>query len=245
MIQANISRASAARPAAAANPFGVGLCHLQDCSLIAEADHRIANHLTMLAGHVRLKAANLARQPGSPDLATAALLLGIESEIAAVARLHRQLSGGAARASADLAHELHEVCAPFRSGLSGDVVLIEDFEAGCTGTADQILPLTQIVTEVITNALKYAYAAGLRGFIEARLRRAGPATAVIEIADHGSGFPAAFDAATSGGLGFRIIRALTEQLRATASFTSSDDGVRFTLTVPLARIAPARRRTVG
>ena len=214
---------------------GSGLCRVQDCSLIAEADHRIANHLALLAGHVRLRAAELARRPeASGREAIRLLLVGVEAEISAVARLHRKLSAGSARAPADLADELHEVCAPFRSGLSGDVVVIEDFEAGCDVTADQILPLTQIVTEVITNALKHAYADGLGGLLIARLRKAGPGSAVIEIVDHGPGFPSAFNPATDGGLGFRVVRGLTVQLDATASFSSSADGVCFRLTLPLA-----------
>lgn len=214
---------------------GSGLCRVQDCSLIAEADHRIANHLALLAGHVRLKAADLAKRPeASGRDAIQLLLLGVQAEISAVARLHRKLSGGNAQAPSDLAHELHEVCAPFRSGLSGDVVVVEDFEPGCAVTADQILPVMQIVTEVITNALKHACGDGGGGLLMARLRRGDPGSAVIEIVDHGPGFPSAFNPATDGGLGFRVVRGLTVQLHATASFSSTADGVCFRLTLPLA-----------
>jgi two-component sensor histidine kinase len=214
---------------------GEGLCRLHDCSLIAEADHRIANHLALLAGHVRLKAAELAKRPeASGREAIQVLLLGLQAEIAAMARLHRKLSGGNAQAPSDLAHELHEVCAPFRSGLSGDLLLVEDFEPGCPVTAEQILPVTQIVTEVITNALKHAAGDGRGGLLTARLRKGEPSSALIEIIDHGPGFPSAFNPATDGGLGFRVVRALTLQLEATASFSSSAAGVRFTLSLPLA-----------
>jgi two-component sensor histidine kinase len=214
-----------------------GLCRRQDCSLIAEADHRIANHLALLAGHVRLKAAELAKRPeASGRDAIQLLLLGVQAEISAVARLHRKLSGGNAQTSSDLADEMHEVCAPFNSGLSGDLVVVEDFEPGCHVTADQILPVTQIVTEVITNALKYAAGDGRGGLLVARLRKGEPGSAVIEIIDHGPGFPSAFNPATDGGLGFRVVRALAVQLEATASFSSTAEGLRFTLTLPLARI---------
>lgn len=215
--------------------MGAGLCRLQDCSLIAEADHRIANHLALLAGHVRLRAANLDKHPeASGPEAVQLLLLAVQAEISAVARLHRKLSAGNAHAPADLAGELHEVCAPFRSGLSGEVVVIEDFQAGCAVTAHQVLPLTQIVTEVITNALKHAYADGRRGPLFARLRRMEPGSAVIEVIDRGPGLPNTFNPATDGGLGFRIVRALAAQLQATASFASSREGVHFKLTLPLA-----------
>jgi two-component sensor histidine kinase len=114
--------------------------------------------------------------------------------------------------------------------------VVEDFEPGCHVTADQILPVTQIVTEVITNALKYAAGDGRGGLLVARLRKGEPGSAVIEIIDHGPGFPSAFNPATDGGLGFRVVRALAVQLEATASFSSTAEGLRFTLTLPLARI---------
>jgi two-component sensor histidine kinase len=117
--------------------------------------------------------------------------MGVQAEISAVAHLHRKLSGGNARAPSDLAHELHEVCAPFRYGPSGDLVVVEDFEPGCSVTVDQILPVTRIVTEVITNALKHAAGDGGGGLIVARLRK-GDRVRPSLIIDHGPGFPGAF-----------------------------------------------------
>ena len=94
--------------------------------------------------------------------------------------------------------------------------------------------MTQIVTEVITNALKHAAGDGRGGLLVARLRKGEPGCAVIEIIDHGPGLPTTFNPATDGGLGFRIVRALAAQLHATASFASSGEGVRFKLSLPLA-----------
>lgn len=113
-------------------------------------------------------------------------------------------------------------------------LLVEDFELGCRVTAEQILPVTQIVTEVITNALKHAAGDGRGGLLMARLRKGEAGSAAIEIIDHGPGFPSAFNPATDGGLGLRVVRALTVQLEATASFSSTANGVRFRLTIPLA-----------
>jgi two-component sensor histidine kinase len=182
---------------------------------------------------MRLQAAKIARQAEAPTHdAVQLLLLRFDAEISAVARLHRQLSAGKWRAPADVADELREVCAPFRSGLSGAATVIEDFERGCTVTPDQILPLTQIVTEVITNALKHAYAGERNGVIRVNLRKAGDGAAVVEIVDQGWGFPVGFNPVTDGGLGFRVVRALAEQLHAAVAFDSSGEGVRFRLTLP-------------
>lgn len=218
-----------------ADLLGASACRLPECSLIAEADHRIANHLSLLAAHVRLQAADLDRQGADFSGASVRLLLlEIGAQITAVARLHRQLSAGDRYSPLDLADQLHDVCAPFQSGLSGVVVIIEDFDRGCLATPENVLPLAQIVTEVITNAIKHAYPQGCGGVIVVRFRKTNTARAVVEVVDHGPGFPVTFDPATDGGLGFQVVRALARQLSSEATFTSSSKGVRFRLSLPLA-----------
>jgi len=223
------------RPEATAPEFSggpSGLCQGQACSLIVEADHRIANHLALLATHLRLQAREFARQTEPMTREAASLLFAhLDGQISAVARLHRRLSGAEARACVDLASELHAICAPFQAGLSGGVVIVEDLDDDCTVTSRQLLPLAQIITEVITNALKHAFPNG-RGMLLVRQRRRDGGSAQIEIQDHGRGFPPAFDPLTGGGLGFRVVRALAAQLRADIAFESSSAGVRFRIALP-------------
>jgi two-component sensor histidine kinase len=136
-----------------------------------ESDHRIANHLAMLAGMVRLKAADLTQQRGQLTMADAQLLLdGVRTQIEAVAHLHRALAIGGPHASIDLAERLHDVCASLSSMLVGRIALIEDLAAGCGIGADRILPLTPIVAEVLTNAIKHTTPAGGGGRILVRAR---------------------------------------------------------------------------
>lgn len=225
-------RPEATGPEFAGGPFGP--CQGQACSLIAEADHRIANHLAFLAAQVQLQVLELARQTEPMTREAASLLLaGLDGQISAVARLHRRLSGGRAQARVDLATELHAICAPFQAGLSGGVVIVEDLADDCAVTSDQLLPLAQIVTEVITNALKHAFPDG-RGMLLVRQRGREDGSARVEILDQGTGFPLEFDPLTDGGVGFRVVRALAAQLRADVAFESSGTGVRFRIDFPLA-----------
>jgi two-component sensor histidine kinase len=225
------SQPTPARRPVATSEFDGEACLRRDCSRIAEADHRIANHLALVAAQAHLRATELNRQPDGLSRDSACLLLlGIEAEISAVARLHRLLSAGGAKASADLADQLHEVCASFNSGLSG-AVLLEDLSRGHVVDAERLLPITQIVTEVITNAVKHACPDG-KGAILVRLREAEAGKTVIEVVDHGPGLPPGFDPSRDGGLGFRLVRALAKQIRAVTTFHSSDEGVRFELALP-------------
>ncbi|MDP3852452.1 sensor histidine kinase [Phenylobacterium sp.] len=205
-----------------------------DCRLIEEANHRIANHLSMLAAFARLKAIEMARQsPAEPTGESVQLFLeSIRTQIEAIARLHRSLAANGRRTSADLSEHLHEVCAPLASLLTGRIELVEDFAPGCRAPTDQILPLTQIVSEAITNAVKHAYAPGQAGKILVRSRQPRLGALVIEIADNGPGLPVAVDAASGGGLGLRLMRALGKQLGARIEFRSQDAGLTVRVTLP-------------
>jgi two-component sensor histidine kinase len=209
-----------------------GVCG--DCAIAKEADHRIANHLSLLAGLIRLKAADLAGQATEPtNEAVQILLENVRSQIEAVARLHRMFAVGGWRGS-DLGEHLHGMCAPLISILSSRIVLIEDLSPGCQVQPDQILPLGQIVAEVITNAVKYAYPLGQAGKILVCSRRDGAETIVVGVVDNGPGLPDSFDTSTDGRLGFQLVRALSKQLGATIEFESEYPGLRFRLTLPLA-----------
>jgi two-component sensor histidine kinase len=203
-----------------------------DCLIVREADHRIANHLAMLAGFVRLRAAEVARQPAGAQGRDGQLLLeSIAAQIEMVARLHRTLTTPGA-ASPDLGDHLREVCAPLVAALSGQVDFVADFQPGCVVPVAQVLPLTQIVAEALTNAIKHATRPEGRGAILASCRRNHRGALCIEVADNGGGFPDAFDPAVGGGLGFRVMRALARQLGAEIEFDSHDQGVRFRMTLP-------------
>ena len=196
-----------------------------DCSLVVEADHRIANHLAMLSGYVRLKASGVS---GEARL----LLENVGAQVDAVGRLHRALATHGHHGSVDLSEHLRAICAPFASGLGGAVKLIQDIPAPCPVRADQVLPLSQIVSEVITNAFKYAHADGQAGVVLVRCRGGEGGAVQIEVMDDGPGLPAGFDPATDGGLGFRLIRSLGRQVGAAMAFKSTGLGLRFRLTLP-------------
>lgn len=192
-----------------------------DCSLLVEADHRIANHLGMLSGYVRLKAAGV-------DGETRLLLETIGAQVDAVGRLHRALAAHGQHGAVDLSEHLRMICAPFAAGLAGGAKLIQDIPTACPVRADQVLPLSQIVSEVVTNAFKYAQG----GVVLVRCRRGEAGGVEIEVVDDGPGLPAGFDPGADGGLGFRLIRALSRQVGASLAFESAGQGLSVRLTLP-------------
>jgi len=201
-----------------------------DRSLLAEADHRIANHLALLNAYVRLKAADMARQTAEPSRASMGLLLqGVGAQVRSISRLHRALAYDGSGASADLGGFLQEICASFTDGLSGSIKLEEKLAPGITVRPDQALALGRIVSEVITNAVKHGHGGDT---ILVHCGRDNIGAVLIEIDDDGPGLPEAFDPLTDGGLGFRLLRRLGEQLGAAITFQSTGAGLHFRLMLP-------------
>ena len=198
---------------------------------LSEADHRIANHLAMLSAYVTLKTAEFERAaPTRDDLRV--FLQGLNGQICGISRLHRLLMSRP-NADVELADVLREVCSPFAGPMAGRVVIIEDFAVGCVVAPDQILSISQIVTECVTNSAKHAYPGNRRGVVLVRCRRPATGRVVVEIRDTGIGLPAQVDPRSDPGFGFRLMRALSDGLRATLQFDSHSTGLLVRLSLPL------------
>ena len=203
---------------------------------LSEAQHRIANNLALIAGYTRLQAARVdkASAPLRPR-EVAILLEEVAARIETVGRLHRTLSNDPGAGVVDLGRHLAAVCVSLSETLSfaGDVTFSHRHEAGCLVRADQATPLALLVSELVTNALKYAHPTGVAGRIIVGCRLEGPGRLVVEVSDDGVGLSEGFDPAVDGGLGFRVIRGLARQLRGQLAFSSEGVGLTVRLGLPV------------
>lgn len=201
------------------------------CQIVREADHRIANHLSLLASFVRLSARELSSesQGGQPEIQL--LLSRISSQIETVSRLHRALASEPG-AAADLGLSLRELCTSLELALVGRASLIQDLPAGHHVGPDQILPITHIVAEAVTNAIKHAHPRDGRCVISVGCGATEDGRRWVEVADNGGRHSNAFDPNSAGGLGFRLMYALAKQLNAVLNFKTTDAGLRVSLALP-------------
>jgi two-component sensor histidine kinase len=210
-------------------------------TLAMEANHRIANHLAAVVGLMRLHAAGVTS--GRRTMTTEEvrlLLLEIAGRIDTVGQLHKLLAQRPRDAVVNLGDFLREVCAIAVSSLSltGETSLNYDCSPGCSVPPQQVVPLALIINELVTNAVKYAHPSGVPSRVEVNChQQAGNGGVLVEVADDGVGLPEGFDPAVDGGLGLRVVRALSEQLGATLSYDSNELGLSARLLVP----SPARR----
>ncbi|PZX48786.1 two-component sensor histidine kinase [Cereibacter changlensis] len=202
-----------------------------------EADHRIANHMAMLSGYVRLKVGELSAMPDAPEkITTLRLVESIGAQIAAVAELHRMLTARSRLHSGDIGAQLSSICDAFRAGPACKALISYDGDPDCLLPVHKVLPVSQIVSEMVTNALKYGHRAGLVGMVKVSCRKMpDDGGLLISVEDNGNGLPDVTAGAGSdplaGGVGVQLVRALARQVGGAISYDSSPDGLTFRLLV--------------
>ena len=202
---------------------------------ISETNHRIANNRAILASAVGIRATEVSRRRRHLSHEEGSLLLGeIRAKILTIAWLHRFLSSEPAADCLDLNDHLYRVCETLLSVLSDAqrATLVRIGAGECFVPVGKVIPLSLIVTELVTNSLKYAHPANAPGMIFVGCREETDGSLIVEAADDGVGLPEGFDPATGGGTGARTIRALVKQLGAQVSFDSGPIGLRFKLRLP-------------
>ncbi|HYG28131.1 MAG TPA: sensor histidine kinase [Caulobacteraceae bacterium] len=207
-----------------------------------EANHRIANNLAVIAGLVRLHAANVAASTEHLRRhEVEAILDEISTRIDTVGRLHRLLSDLDAGAQVDLGEHLRHTCEAIVESLarSNRVVLSCRRDAPCLLAPDQAGPVALIVSELVTNAIKHAHPTGVPGKILVRTGQGLAGSVYVDVEDDGIGLPEDFDPWSQGGLGLRVIRGLSQQLNARLIFDAEGIGLKVKLIVPVMALEPA------
>ena len=199
------------------------------CDLIREADHRIANHLALLASYVRLKANELAAQGERDDVATTQMVLGaVGVQLDLIAGLHRGFLNASPETAVQLPARLEQVCQTVRGGLARGVLTV-DLPSSYPMAPSLVAPVTQAVAEALINAVKHGARPGEAPRIALRATRTPGGGLVIEIADRGPGLTG--DARPTGS-GMRLMRALCDQVGADLAFETRAEGLLVRMTLP-------------
>jgi len=111
---------------------------------------------------------------------------------------------------------------PIRLNIAVDEVKLE---------VDTIIPLGLVINELISNALKYAFTNQTSGVITINLKLVNK-TLSLFVADNGKGLPEGFAIENISSLGFRLIKAFSEKLKAKLDIQSSEKGTKISLEIP-------------
>ncbi|PHR21142.1 MAG: hypothetical protein COA41_02190 [Sphingopyxis sp.] len=190
--------------------------------LLYEVNHRVKNSLQLVNSLLSLQAGQ-----GSDELR-----LNLEearARIGVVARLHGQLYLSSMHDRIEAGAFLESMVADTVKALKpiDSITSVSESEDEIMLLLDQAIPLAIVVNELVTNALKYAFAEQTEGTVSLAVRKKPDGKIEIEIRDDGCGLPEAFDPAASSGLGMRVSYALVQQLRGKLTFSASDKGTVF------------------
>ena len=166
-----------------------------------EVDHRVMNSLQFVSSLLQLQSRNGA------STETREQLLAAAHRVRAIARTHRVFSADETRDRLPIVPHLRELC--------GELAGILDAEIGVEGAPetsvpkDQVLAIGLIVNELATNARKHGAGRIVVSFglIEGEHE--------LAVTDEGHGLPTEFSTAGAAGhgLGMKVVRALTAQLK--------------------------------
>ena len=197
--------------------------------LLRELSHRVANNFATVASLMRRQAATVA----DPDAKSA--LTQAVNQITVMARIHRRLHTGGEDASVDAGRFIGDLCEDLKDALaSGSPIAISPRVANYPLPLAQAVPLGLIVNELVTNAVKYAFADGRAGTIWVSLERRSREL-VLEVRDNGTGIS---QSKTRSGIGHMLIEALSQQLGGRLAIVSSRGGATISVAFPAA--SPAR-----
>ncbi len=198
--------------------------------LLREADHRIANQLTVVIETIKAQLAQVRRGPDYLSRDTACSLLeDSAAKVLSIARLHRHLAQRPHGDTVDVGDLLIEVLREIVSSLSldGKLRIAQRLSSGSIVSVEQAQTISLLVMEIVMNAIKHAHPTGVPVEIAIVCARTASGNILLELDDDGIGLPEGFDTARDGGLGFRLIRALAQKLDATLVIQSDTLGLSF------------------
>jgi len=196
-------------------------------ALLSEVNHRVANSLQLVSAMVGMQASAL------EDAGARAALEDTQRRITAIAQVHRRLYTSDNVEQVDMQEYLGALVEEL-----GETWSAEGAQRVLSLAADAIhLPtdravsLGVIVTELVSNACKYAYPA-ISGEVRIGLARDGDHHFVLSVEDDGIGIT---DGAKprGTGLGTRLIRAMAQSLQSAVEYDPGHRGVRATLRAAL------------
>jgi len=191
--------------------------------LLVEVNHRAKNSLAIAASLLAIQGRR------QPDPAVKALFDEAQSRLNAMARVHDLLSKSERSQRVDVATYVTDLCEALRPITESDdrIRLEAEVEQGILVDADTAVPLGIVLTELVTNAVKYAFPDLRSGTIRVQLQRGPQGWVEVLIRDDGIGM----SHLREGSLGYGLVRSLVEQIRGEMT-TRSDAGLTVTISFP-------------
>ncbi len=192
--------------------------------LLREMEHRVANSLQIIASILLLKARSVTSEETRQHLKDA------HQRVLSVAEVQRHLHTEAGLEEIDVVSYLSKLCSSLASSMVGDVqpIAVNVTAQGGRIDSQKAVSLGLIVTELVLNAIKYAFPMEkAKALIQVTYETDG-GDWKLTVSDNGAGKPATIVA--NAGLGTAIVEALVKQLEAKIEVISDSNGTSVSVT---------------
>jgi PAS domain S-box-containing protein len=202
--------------------------------LLREIHHRVKNNMQVISSIVSLQKSSFR------DETDRRMVGDTQARIRSMAQLHELLYGSKDLSSIDPAEYLRSIAGEISLSYGKSRIRVEAQSDAMP--IDEAMPFGLVATELLTNAVKYAYPPDEMGDILVSYTRTD-AERRLEVRDFGAGLPPEIDPAASASLGFTLVRSLVEQIGGRLSIAEARPNARLPgLRVVLAFPEPSRGR---
>lgn len=195
--------------------------------LLKEIHHRVKNNLALIRSLIIVQSSPI------KDEIVLNMFKDLISRVASIGLIHEKLYKSEDFHSINLDNYLSELMESHASTFSdkdSPIIFEKDIDQVALDI-NTIIPLGLIITELITNSIKYAKTSTGECVLTIRVKKDN-STVTIIVADSGPGFPESVLEGEKKGTGFKLIHVLIEQLNGLIVF-ENDNGAKTTLTIPL------------
>lgn len=194
--------------------------------LLQEMEHRVANSLQIIASILLLKARAVSSEETRQHLKDA------HQRVMSVAEVQRHLHASEGIDQIDVGTYLTTLCGSLAASMVGESQLTTVRVMADTGTigSDRAISLGLIVTELVINAVKYAFPDAKADAVILVTYEIDGADWKLTVSDNGIGKNTDDAAANTVGLGTAIVQALVKQLNAVMEVVSGGDGMTISIT---------------
>jgi len=198
--------------------YSVSEAREHSATLFRELQHRVANNLQFVAALLSERRRGLRSDPAALSALDAA-----QQRLDMMSRVHRRLHNPR---SVDLpvGDYLHALCTDLIGASDSPGVELTVDAQPVVLTLDQLMSVSLIVAELVTNCLKHAFRGRSGGRIAIDLRRSS-GSCILTVADDGPGLPPDFEKRVSGSLGQGILHSLAGQLHGHIGFSRGPGAV--------------------
>lgn len=192
--------------------------------LLREIHHRVKNNLQIISSLLNLQTVYI------DDEEALNLFKESQNRVRSMSMIHESLYQSRDLAHIDFSIYISRLCNELLSSYGVNINLITlktDLEKVFLDI-NTAIPCGLIITELFTNAIKYAFPEGRKGIINIKFHREKGDNFILEVSDDGVGLPEDIDMEQTKSLGMRLVNSLVDQLDGNIQL-DTNSGTRFVI----------------